>query len=384
MSPIARRVALVLGTSRAFKRGILRGIARFVRQRGRWIFDWPQGVPGKDASLETWEGDGVIARVHSEDVAEMVRRTGAPAVDVSGALADSGFPRVLPDERVVGRLAAEHLIDLGIRRLAFVGVPGRGYSDLRGAGFAEAAAEADRPCTFYEPGPGIPPGGRWPEEAADMADWLASLENPVGVLAPGDTRGWQVAEACRRAGLRIPEEVALVGVDNDELVCDLCNPPLSSVAVPWNRIGFEAAELLDGLMGGAAPPGEPIRIPPLRVVARQSSDVLAIDDREVAAALRFIRQHASEPIRVEDVLTEVPVSRRSLERRFRRSAGRTISAEIRRAHLDAAKRLLAETNLSMPEVARASGYRYPQRLSTVFKRGTGLTPTEYRHRFRSR
>jgi LacI family transcriptional regulator len=195
--------------------------------------------------------------------------------------------------------------------------------------------------------------------------------------------GLQVVEACRLAGLRVPDEVAVVGVDNDDLFCGLARPSLSSIIVPAERIGFEAAAVLERLLAGAKAPRNPRLIPPAGVVTRQSSDVLAGGDPDVTAAVRFIRDHGHRPISVEDVLRAVPVSRRSLERRFRALLGRGLGEEIRRAHLQRAKDLLAATALSVTEVAGQAGFAGVHYLSRVFRQETGLTPTAYRRQVRN-
>ena len=199
-----------------------------------------------------------------------------------------------------------------------------------------------------------------------------------------DFLGLQLSEACREAGLRIPEDVAIVGMGNDDLLCDFARPSLSSVAVASEQIGHEAAALLDRLMNGHSPPPQPILVPPPGVVARQSSDVLAIDDHDVATALRFIRDASHKPIRVDDLLNAIPVSRRMLERKFRKVLRRGISEEIRRVHIERARRLLAGTDLAISAIAFNSGFSNASHLSIVFRQETGLTPTAFRSQFRGR
>lgn len=192
----------------------------------------------------------------------------------------------------------------------------------------------------------------------------------------------QLTEACRQVGLRIPEDAALLGAEDDDLYCELARPALSSVRVPAEQIGREAAALLDRLLDGARPPRQPILLPPQGVVARRSSEVLAIDDPDVVAAARFIRGHGHLPLFVADVLREVPVERRSLERRFRKALGRGIWEEIRRVHVERAKRLLAETDQSIKAIAKQSGFTDFRHMAVVFRKELGLSPTAYRSRVR--
>jgi LacI family transcriptional regulator len=208
--------------------------------------------------------------------------------------------------------------------------------------------------------------------------WLQALAKPVGIFAGHDVWALQVVEACRFAGLRVPEDIAVVGVDNDDLLCELARPSLSSVIVPAERVGYEAAALLDRLLAGQQPPRQPVFIPPPGVVSRQSSDVLAIEDPVVAQAVRFLRDSAHLPLRVADVLRAVPVSRRALERRFQAVFERGLAAEIRRLRIDKARQLLAESDLPMNRIAERSGFSSQYQLSRAFRREVGTTPTAYR------
>ena len=218
----------------------------------------------------------------------------------------------------------------------------------------------------------------WEEQQAQLCDWLRSLPRPIGIMACNDMRGQHVLDACRRINAAVPEEVAVIGVDNDELVCDLCDPPLSSVMPNPQRIGFEAAALLDRLMEGEKPQQMSKLVEPLGIVTRQSTDVLAIEDPLVASAVKYIRQRACDGISVVDVLHHVPVSRSILERRFRKFIGRSPQSEIRNVQLKRVKQLLRETDLPLERIAALSGYDHPEYMSVVFKRELGQTPGQYR------
>jgi LacI family transcriptional regulator len=217
-----------------------------------------------------------------------------------------------------------------------------------------------------------------------MMQWLRSLPKPVGVVTWATQRGHEVIHACRLAGLLVPEEVAVLGADEDELICEMCTPPLSGVAITTERIGYEAAALLDRLMRGGRPPRRPILIEPTGVIGRQSTDTLAIDDIDLARAVAFIRNHATDPIGINEVLRAVPVSRSWLERRFKEVFDRTPGAEICRMRFEHAKRLLAETDMSVPDVAAASGYGSREYMASVFKSKIGLSPQKYRSHVRLR
>ena len=198
------------------------------------------------------------------------------------------------------------------------------------------------------------------------------------MMASNDGRALHVLQACRAEQMRVPEDVAIVGVDNDDVMCELANPPLTSVEQGARRIGFEAAALLDTMMTGQAPPRQSTAVPPEGLVARQSTDVLAIGDPDVAESLRLIRRRACEPLAVRDVLDAATVSRSTLEARFRAVLGRSIHGEIRRVQLEMAQRLLATTNMPLKEVARQSGFSSVQYFTVVFREATGVTPASAR------
>jgi LacI family transcriptional regulator len=214
-------------------------------------------------------------------------------------------------------------------------------------------------------------------------DWVRSLPKPAAVFTCNDLWGLQLAETCRQLGYGVPEDVAILGVQDDDLLCELARPPLSSIAIPAERIGFEAAAMLDRLLARPRLRPPPLLFPPLGVVNRQSTDILAVSDPQVATAVRFIQERAHQPLLVEDVLQAVSISRRALERRFRQALHRTLGEEIRRAHLERARELLARTSLAMSAVAQRSGFTDGKHLATVFRQETGVTPTAYRAQLQS-
>jgi LacI family transcriptional regulator len=256
--------------------------------------------------------------------------------------------------------------------------------DRCGPAFAEALGGCGWACASYRPGHATAPRRVRLTEVADLEDWLVGLPKPVGLLAWDSGRGRLVTEACASAGIRVPEEVGVLSGYNDDLMCEIATPPLSCVDHAPERIGYEAAALLARLMAGEAAPERPILIPPAGVVARRSTDAMAIEDRAVADALRFIRASAHEPIGVHDLLEVVPCSRRLLEQRFLRALGRSPAAEIRRAHIEHAMDLLAKSDLPVVEVAAASGFNHVEVMNRVFRREVGMTPGAYRRQFHRR
>jgi LacI family transcriptional regulator len=386
------RVALLIESSRGYGRGLLRGIADYVRVHGPWSIYLQRHhlYDVTPAWLKDWRGDGIIARVENRRIARSIRGRRLPVVDLRGRLLELDRPAILTDDAAGARLAAAHLLERGFRQFAYCGFVGTHYSDERSRVFNRLIEQAGFRCFTYEPPTHW--RGRHPEKT-EIAEglgeqhvmrWLRQLPRPIGLMACNDARGQQVLNACRDLGIHVPEEMAVVGVDNDDVICDLCDPPLSSVAPNTAKIGYEAAALLARMMRGEAAPRQPIYVEPVGIVTRRSTDVLAITNADLTAALRFIRDHACAGISVADVLTHVSLSSSALERQFRKLLGRTPKAEIVRVQLDRAKQLLAETGWPLKKIALAAGFRHPEYLSAVFKYKFGQTPGQYRAQARER
>jgi LacI family transcriptional regulator len=379
------RIGLVLTQSLAYCRGVLRGVKEFAELHPEWLLMPVPPEPREIRAVARLKLSGVIAHVYTSELHRAVRAVRRPWVNVASVLPQPPLPRVGIDDREVGRLAALHLQERGLKHFAFLGPGGHAYSIVREQGFREVlSAAGHRVVSFHETrGIRFDPVGRFWALDSGLGRWIESLPRPLGAFVPNDIWGLHLTEVCRQIGLRVPEDVAILGVDNDDLLCGLARPPLSSIAIPSERVGYEAATMLARLIAGRAAPRRPVLLPPLRVVARRSSDVLAIGDTEVIAAARFIRENGHLPLRVSDVLAAVPVSRRSLERRFRQLLGRTPLAEIRRVHIELAKDLLAGTDLAMHAVARRAGFTDAKQFSIVFRQLTGTTPRAFRRESRS-
>lgn len=381
-------VALLIETSNAYARGLLEGIVAYAREHDAWSIYLPEQRRG-DAPpswLSRWKGDGIIARIENEAIAKAVTKTRLPVIDVSAARLVPAIPWVETDDAAIARLAAEHLLERGFRNLAFCGEPRFNWSEWRCESFCHVVRHAGATCHTYETTTRDGPTASWDQEHRRLMAWIKKLPKPVGVMASYDIKAQQLLDACRELRIAVPEEVAVVGVDNDKLLCDLCSPPLSSVIPNAQRTGYVAAQLLNRLLSGEKVPPEAHLIEPLGVQTRQSTDVLAIDDRDIAAAVRFIREHACEGIKVADLLRAVPLSRRVLESRFTKLVGRTPHDEILRVKIERAKQLLVETDLSLALVAERTGIEHVEYLSVAFKRVTGQTPKDFRvsHRAKSR
>lgn len=381
-----RRVALLIESSRAYGRALFLGIAKFVREHHEWSvqseeWKWTDPLPGW---LHHWDGDGVIGRVETQQMAARLQQLGVPVVDVRGSVANTGLPLIDTDDRKVAELAAEHLMDRGFRHYAFCGFVGANYSDKRSHWFQECLAQSGFSCAIY-----VPPEQQREAQTTgyerqgllfqeNLGQWLQSLPKPVGMMACNDIRGQQVLNLCRRHELVVPEEVAVIGVDNDEVLCELSDPPLSSVAPNARGIGYDAAVLLERMMAGDDAPPEPVLVPPLGIVTRRSTDVLAINDPQLAIGLRYIREHAFDPITINEVAKAAGMSRRIFERRFVAQMGRPPKAEVLRLRLERVKQLLIDTEWSLAEIAERTGFNYGEYLHTVFTQKTGITPGKFR------
>ncbi|HEX7897850.1 MAG TPA: DNA-binding transcriptional regulator [Planctomycetota bacterium] len=369
-------VALLIETSNAYARGLLEGIMAYVREHKPWSIYLPEQGRGAapPAWLARWKGDGLIVRVETKEIARAVVRKRKPVVDVSAGRFIPSIPWVETDDQAIAKAAAAHLLERGFRRLAFCGDARFNWSKHRRTSFEALAREAGAELHVHD--------APLAQEHDALVAWVRRLPKPVGVFAAYDIKAQQLLDACRDAGVAVPEEVAVVGVDNDELLCRLATPPLSSVVPNTGRTGYEAARLLDRLLRGEKVAPEAHLVPPLGVHARQSTDILAVEDREVAAAMRFIREHACDGITVEDVLRAVPLSRRVLERRFRKVARRTPHEEILRLRLERVKQLLAESDLSLERISTLAGFAHPEYMSVAFKREVGVTPGCHRLQIR--
>jgi LacI family transcriptional regulator len=374
-------VALLIETSNRYTRELLHGIRSYMRDRGNWavhLTEYGRGdVP--PPWLKKWRGDGIIARIENQVVESAVRAVRVPVVNVSAAGLASDWPTVISDSVGVARLAFEHLLERGFQHFAYCGDGRFVWSSKHGANFVKHVEQAGYRCAQFELAP--EDFADWEGEQDKLARWLESLPKPVGIMACYDICGQQVLDVCRRIGVPVPDEVALIGHHNDELLCELCDPPLSSVIPNGRRAGYEAASLLDRLMNGERLSTRQFHIAPLGVATRLSTDVVALDDRLLVAAIRFIRENACQGIGVDDVLQAVPMSRTLLERKFQRSLRRAPYEEIVRVRLRRAKELLTQTELPAYEIAERTAFSTPEYLSAAFKKQTGMSPMRYRNHF---
>ena len=382
-----RRVALIVETSTQFGRTLLAGIAHYVRAHEPWsIMFTDRAVNDQPPSwLNRWEGDGIITRVPSPEIRAAISGKNIPVVDLNEQTADLGIPQIANDHHAIGIVAAQHLQQRRFRNFGFVGHPGHPWSDQRERSFRLLVQQEGGTCAVYG-GPKLGVRelreGVWNTEIDAIAKWLKGVPILIGIFASTDFRGLQVLLACRIAGIAVPEEAAVLGVGNDDLACVLSDPPLSSVVLDAWQMGHKAAALLDRMMAGEkVEPGYSLRIGPLEVASRRSTDGVAVNDPLVLRACIFIREHAMQAITVADVQQQLGISRTTLQDRFRRELGRSVHDVIVEAQLRRARELLAETELPLQEVASRCGFRHAEYLSEVMRKRIGTSPGRYRKQF---
>ncbi len=373
-----KRVALLIETSKGYGRGVLKGICRYTQAEARWE------ITVDERGLETpippwlgsWKGDGAITRSEDLELPRAARSCGASVVHLGGSL-HKDFPTVTSKEDEIASFAIEHFSDRGFTNLGFVGAQGARWSEKRLASFLQQTKEIGVEPRVLK----MPPLNRldhsWGKDRSIIDEWLKEFQPPVGILACYDVMGMRVLEACRRIGFAVPEEIAVLGVDNDEILCELASPQLSSIEQDVERIGFEAAKLLDALMEGEDVPRE-VSVSPSRIVPRMSTDIVAIDDPQVAQALQYIRDHACEGISVDQVAEFAALSRRALERRFQQLLGRSPGKEILKLQIDRSKELLRQSDFKLEVIAHRCGFSSASYFCRAFLKATGYSPRKWK------
>ena len=354
------RIALLFRLTPGYTEGVVRGLAAYARPDKPWLFQFFERP--EPAAIRAFKPQAGICCLTDPITARLIRRLRFPLINIGIGELGPRIPQIGNDDHAIGAAAARHFLDRGFTTFAYVALADTPSSALRETGFVSAITAAGRASAR--------------RIGTDLDDWLRSLPRHTAIFAFNDQAAARVSERCRVVALRLPEDLALVGADNTESLCQLAYPPLSSVAVAAERIGHEAGRLLDERLAGR--PVTSRFLPPLGVVTRRSSDLIAVEDPHVGAALRFIADHAHQPIRVRDVVRAIPVARRTLEARFRALLGRSLLDELQRARLERAKHLLRTTDLPMPKIATACGFSDAKRFATVFGQSEGTTPLKFR------
>jgi LacI family transcriptional regulator len=380
-----KKIVLLITPSREHTRGLLNGIVSYAHIQNDWSFlrpityRMPKSRQYLLPILKEIQPDGIIMREPRE--MEAIINLGIPTVAFTYSREE--FPNivnVVTENGEIGEMGAEHLIKCGFQNFAFCGFDDWWWSRLRRDMFAKTVTKAGYETCFYKL-PRAKIHRTWYKEVHIIADWLKNLPKPIGLMACNDDRGELVLEACKIAGLRVPDDVAVLGVDNDKLICSLSTPPLSSIALNVEKSGYKAAALLNTMMRERKPREEILSINPIQVIQRQSTDILAINDSEVVEAIRYIRNHVTSAIQVNDVANSVSLSRRVLEKRFRKVLKHSIRDEIQHVRIERIIYLLSETNMTISEISQMMNFPSTANFSRYFYRAKGISPAAYRKKY---
>lgn len=374
------RIAILVDTATSWGRRTIRGILDYTLQHGSWdIWVAPKGQNEAFSLPNDEKFDGVIARVSTKQLQDELGASDLPVVNVSGIqFGSSPFPRVCVDQKMCADLALEHFKSRGLRHFAHIGPRHLDYVQEHERAFEKKVSASGHICHIYQSRNRHQKTLNWHPTQERLIDWLEDLPKPIGIYTWGFEIGRDLIPACRKAGLQIPHDVAILCGDYDQLFSDACHPALSGVLTPAQQIGNRAAGILNQQIRGEAVSIDSILIPADTVVERLSTEVLAIDDPRALQAIQYLQEHACENITVDDILRKVPMARRALERKFKNLLGRSPAKEICHIRIQRARQLLAETNLSMQEIAEACGYTSYTYLGNVFKKETGISPGRYR------
>ncbi|MGZ0655258.1 XylR family transcriptional regulator [Coraliomargarita sp. W4R72] len=374
------RIAILVETSLASGRQILTGISHFLKERNDISVFHHSGQLGQmhPDSLVDWEGDGIIARVLDQSIADLLVNTGLPIVDVLGNVPDTGFPLVKTNNRAIGTMVAEHFIQRGFRNFGLIGLGQEHWSLEREHAFFEASREVDTSAHYLHLKSTDSESVHISDSLAAIRDWLPSLPKPIGILVASDQFAPLLFEAAHELKIRIPEDISIIGVDNDAPYCDLCRPALSSVDPNHEEVGYQAALLLEQLLAGETPPPQELEIRPNMIHLRRSSSSLAVDDPQLSQAMEYIRFNACKGIGIDDIARHCGLSRSVLQRRFRSKINRTVGDSILNEKLTRAKELIYTGNLSMSRVAELSGLSSQEYMSQVFRKHLHQSPKHFR------
>jgi LacI family transcriptional regulator len=384
-----KTVALLVETSRAYGRGICRGVARFAEQNPDWLIlyqerNLKESIP---ESLRKYKVDGILMRVDQPNVVRKIVSLGIPTVDLLGARVEGDCPAFLPDDHAIAEMATDHLVNNGFVHFAFCGLAGIPFSDDRQRGFVRYLDKFgfrvfNYPSRATHLGEILRAEDRGFLEIESIAKWLETLPKPVAVFACNDVRALQVLQACHLIGCIVPDEVAVLGVDNDEIITELCHPRLTSIEPDTLSTGYKACLCLDRMMARSKPESLLDRTAPVGVIERESTNIIATTDKVLASALREIRDEACDGLTVKKLLDHLQISRTHLEAKFKRTVGRTVHDEITRVRLKRVCQLLYSGEETLATIVRKSGYLDISHLSRLFRKNFGVSPGEYRKRNR--
>ncbi|MBA2112870.1 AraC family transcriptional regulator [Bremerella alba] len=376
------QIALLVETSRGHGRQIIEGVARYSAEHGPWSLRMePRNLNDPPPSwLKFWDGDGIIVRCDSAAMAKAIQATKLPVIDVRGGVPEANFPLVGVDNNAITDASFEHFQQRGYRHIAWYdfGIRKLSWGNQRRARLIQRANQTGITCSVFSTKQKRPSITTQSQHAfSDLINWLAQLPRPTGILACDDEQAHLILDAAQHLEIQVPNDLAVLGIDNDEVFCRVSNPPLSSVDVNAVAVGYKAAEMLHRQLQNKQVPSRTL-LPPRGVVTRQSSDIIAVEDPEVASALNYIRENACQPIQASDVAEFLSVSRSTLDRYFQVAIGQTTTDAIMQARLGQVKTDLVNTDLPLKSIAARSGFASVQHLANLFRERVGTTPGNYR------
>jgi len=376
-----KKVILVIESSREYGRGLLRGIARYSNMKGPWTFynepgDQYRAIP----NLKNFKADGIIARISQKTSLKKLKSTGLSVIAIGLRKPIPGLANIEPDSEKIGKMAAEYFLRKNFTNFAYCGIEDMKGSQDRKTAFKKTIEASGYKTNVYEI-PLTKLSNSWDQQQHKMADWLKSLPKPVAIMAYNDDHARRIITACSTVDIKIPYEVAILGVDNDSSVCDLTTPPLSSINLNIEKAGFEAAKLLDDMISKKTIKNNKIIVNPTHIVTRQSTDILAVSHKQVANAIKFVRENSKKDLQVDDVVDATVLSKRGLQRAFKVCMGHSIHNEITQARLEQLTALIIETDLPLSEIAKLLDFRSISRISRFFKNNKGLNIRDFRKKY---
>lgn len=384
------RLILLTDFTEAFAHNLLRGILEYSKSREPWVvcrmppsYKQTYGIPGVLNWAKKWEADAIIGQFDDDDNVELFRENGIIALAQDFKSRFAVIPNITSKYEQTGQMAADFFLQKGFRNFAYYGYKDVIWSEERCMGFRDRITEKGFGDYFYEYQK-QPLENLWYYESEPLIQWIKLLPHPIALMACDDTRANKIMEVCRILGIHIPEEIAVLGVDNDEIICSLSDPPLSSVSLNIVKGGYEAAQLIDKLIQNRGAACEDVIIQPVTIVNRLSTDIYATDHPAILAALKYIHQNLANRLNVEDIVRQVPLSRRLLEVRFREVTGQAIYQYISDLRIERFSQLLLASTEPVADLAIQVGFADSKNLARQFKLCKGCTPLEYRKQNRVR
>jgi LacI family transcriptional regulator len=381
------KIILLIDFSEEYSKSLLRGITKYSKENGPWVFcrmptfyRESYGIDGILKWAKEWGANGIIGQLYNDPDIQKIIEAGIPLIAEDFKERFSNIPNITGAYNETGKIAAEYFLKKGFKNFAFYGFKNIVWSRERSDGFENRVRQSGYKVHYFEHKKSRS-RELWYYKPSSLSLWLHSLPKPIALMACDDNQGQHITEACKHIGIRIPEEVAVLGVDNDETICNLSDPPLSSIELDSEKGGYEAAKLMDLLISNRKQEYHDIVVKPTNIITRQSTDIYATSDFYISSTLKYIHQNIDKNLKVENVLKQIPLSRRSLEKRFQNITGFPVYKYIYSLRIEKFAQKLLETNNSIFEIALETGFSDGKNVSRQFKQIKGCTPIEYRKRY---